>query len=79
MLSYDAVKLQRAGGILNKMQVWGSASNRVMAVYAWQTGFRDYYRQALEDLGNRKSSFDALAITGYFDCDQAAGNRHVSL
>ncbi|KAK7101074.1 hypothetical protein V1264_023919 [Littorina saxatilis] len=59
-------------------QVWGSSANRLTNVYAWQTGYQDYYRQALVDLGDRKSSFDALAITGYFDCDQAAGKRHAS-
>ncbi|KAK7495013.1 hypothetical protein BaRGS_00013653, partial [Batillaria attramentaria] len=59
-------------------QVWGSDKNRITNVYAWQTGFQDYYRQALEDLGDRKSSFQALGITGYFDCDQAAGKNHAT-
>ncbi|KAK7099795.1 hypothetical protein V1264_022849 [Littorina saxatilis] len=51
--------------------VWGSQKNRVTTVYAWQTGYQGYYDQALIDLGSRKSSFDALAITGYFGCDKA--------
>nr|KAG5705277.1 hypothetical protein BaRGS_010728 [Batillaria attramentaria] len=59
-------------------QVWGSAKDRVVNVFAWQTGFRDYYRQALDDLGDRKSSFQAMAITGYFGCDQAAGEKHAA-
>ncbi|KAK7495076.1 hypothetical protein BaRGS_00013716, partial [Batillaria attramentaria] len=57
-------------------QVWGSDKNRVTNVWAWQTGYRDYYRQALEDLGHRTSSFQSLAVTGYFSCDQAAGKNH---
>nr|KAG5710339.1 hypothetical protein BaRGS_009055 [Batillaria attramentaria] len=56
-------------------QAWGSQKSRITNVYAWQTGYQDYYRQALEDLGNRKSSFQALAITGYFDCDKAADDH----
>lgn len=57
-------------------QVWSSERDRLTNVYAWQTGYQDYYRQALEDLGDRKTNFQAMAITGYFDCDGAAG-KHV--
>lgn len=58
--------------------MWGSQKNRVTTVYAWQTGYQGYYDQALIDLGSRKSSFDALAITGYFGCDKAT-TKHVSV
>jgi hypothetical protein len=47
-------------------------------VWAWQTGYQDYTRQALQDLGKRTYKFKALAITGYFSCDNLAG-KHVSI
>ncbi|PVD23820.1 hypothetical protein C0Q70_17094 [Pomacea canaliculata] len=45
--------------------IWNQVNNRCGAlkrdrltnVYAWQTGYQDYYRQALEDLGDRKTNF----------------------
>ena len=59
------------------LQVWSSQKSRLVNVYAWQTGYKDYYRQAVEDLGGRIAHFQALAVTGYFDCDDAAGQKHV--
>ena len=59
------------------LQVWSSHKSRLVNVYAWQTGYKDYYRQAVEDLGGRIAHFQALAVTGYFDCDDAAGQKHV--
>ncbi|ESO88846.1 hypothetical protein LOTGIDRAFT_234415 [Lottia gigantea] len=54
-------------------RVFGSeADKRVSGVWAWQTGFQDYYKQAVEDLGNRIHTFKNIAITGYFDCQKIA-------
>ena len=53
------------------LQVFGSDSDRLIPVWAWQTGYHDYTRQALEDLGARASTFKALAITSYFSCGRA--------
>ncbi|KAL4221680.1 hypothetical protein ACF0H5_019937 [Mactra antiquata] len=50
--------------------VFGGDSDRIIPVWAWQTGYQDYTRQAIADLGNRTSSFKALGITGYFSCDR---------
>ncbi|KAK7495080.1 hypothetical protein BaRGS_00013720 [Batillaria attramentaria] len=50
--------------------VWGSQSGRVVNVIAWQTNWFGNYDQMLSELGDRKSSFDAMAITGYFNCDK---------
>ncbi|XP_045209692.2 uncharacterized protein LOC123561405 [Mercenaria mercenaria] len=49
--------------------VFGSDSDRLIPVWAWQTGYHDYTRQAIVDLGTRASHFKGLAITGYFGCD----------
>ncbi|ESO92166.1 hypothetical protein LOTGIDRAFT_233215 [Lottia gigantea] len=54
-------------------KVFGSnAKDRVFGVWAWQTGYQDYYRQAIEDLGTRVQTFRNIAITGYFDCSRVA-------
>lgn len=54
-----------------------SADSKLYPVWAWQTGYRDYTRQALDDLGDRIHKFKAIAITGYYDCNKLAGT-HVS-
>ncbi|XP_060082274.1 uncharacterized protein LOC132561592 [Ylistrum balloti] len=72
---------KRSSEVMDIFQsVFGSHSNdRVFPVWAWQTGYQDYYRQALDDLGNRTRSFKALAITGYFSCDGAASKHKAEL
>ncbi|CAG2220349.1 unnamed protein product [Mytilus edulis] len=61
------------------MQIWktvfGSQPDKIVPVWAWQTGYQDYTRQAIEDLGNRTRNFKAIAITGYFDCNNLAGKH----
>ena len=54
-----------------KFQVFSSQTDRLIPVWAWQTGYHDYTRQALEDLGARASNFKALGITSYFSCSRA--------
>ncbi|OPL32612.1 hypothetical protein AM593_00353, partial [Mytilus galloprovincialis] len=56
-------------------EVFGSQPDKIVPVWAWQTGNQDYTRQAIEDLGNRTRNFKAIAITGYFDCNNLAGKH----
>ncbi|XP_048728600.2 uncharacterized protein LOC125646397 [Ostrea edulis] len=49
--------------------VYGASFDKLVLPWAWQTGYEEYTRQALEDLGTRVHDFTALAITGYFTCD----------
>ncbi|KAK3083039.1 hypothetical protein FSP39_012374 [Pinctada imbricata] len=60
-------------------KVYGSAHDKLIPVWAWQTGYQDYTRQALEDLGSRSQEFKALAITGYFGCDKLAAKHAAEL
>ncbi|XP_046365235.2 uncharacterized protein LOC124141307 [Haliotis rufescens] len=53
-------------------QVFGSDKDKLYPIFAWQTGYKDYYRQAVAALGDKIKKFKALALTGYFNCDQAA-------
>ncbi|XP_033727237.1 uncharacterized protein LOC117316649 [Pecten maximus] len=55
------------------------SEDRLVPIWAWQTGYQDYYQQALDDLGNRTRDFKALAITGYFSCDGAASKHKTDL
>ncbi|KAK7495111.1 hypothetical protein BaRGS_00013751 [Batillaria attramentaria] len=64
--------VKRATEIANLWtQVWGSESERVVNVIAWQTNYFANYNRMLAELGDRKSSFQAIGITGYFTCDKA--------
>lgn len=54
---------------MNDLQVYGASFDKLVLPWAWQTGYEEYTRQALEDLGTRVHDFTALAITGYFTCD----------
>ncbi|XP_062593211.1 uncharacterized protein LOC134254684, partial [Saccostrea cucullata] len=60
-------------------QIWREiygVSDKLVLTWAWQTGYQDYTRQAIEDLGTRLNDFTALAITGYFTCDLTS--KHIS-
>ncbi|OWF45168.1 uncharacterized protein LOC110457373 [Mizuhopecten yessoensis] len=72
---------QRSSEVMQIFQaVFGNHGNdRLIPVWAWQTGYQDYYRQALDDLGNRTRDFKALSITGYFSCDGAASKHKAEL
>lgn len=72
---------QRSSEVMRLFQTaFGSHGNdKLVPVWAWQTGYQDYYRQALVDLGNRTRDFKALAITGYFSCDGAASKHKEDL
>lgn len=60
------------------IQVFGGDADRLIPVWAWQTGYHDYTRQAIQDLGARVSNFKALGITGYFGCDHVTSqSKHV--
>jgi hypothetical protein len=51
----------------------------MIPVWAWQTGYHDYTRQAMVDLGARTTNFKGLAVTGYFYCDYVTSqSKHVS-
>lgn len=61
-------------------QIFNDMPDRIVPVWAWQTGYRDYTRQAIENLGTGVTSFKALGITGYFGCDRVtSASRHVSM
>ncbi|XP_067684249.1 uncharacterized protein [Haliotis asinina] len=56
-------------------QVYGSLSSRLYPVFSWQTGFQDYFKQAVDAVGSKISNFKALAITGYFSCNKVADDH----
>ncbi|KAK3588193.1 hypothetical protein CHS0354_012255 [Potamilus streckersoni] len=59
--------------------VFGANKDQVIPVFAWQTGYRDYYRQAVEALGQNLHKFKAFAITGYIECQSIAGTHKVQM
>ncbi|KAK6174670.1 hypothetical protein SNE40_017903 [Patella caerulea] len=71
---------QRSSEIMDIWKkVFGTESTRVNGLWTWQTGYQDYYRQALEDLGTRIQKFKLIAITGYFSCLGVASKNATEL
>ncbi|XP_070194227.1 uncharacterized protein [Littorina saxatilis] len=57
-------------------QVWsGQNSHRLVNVLAGPTQNTGDYDRMLQFLGDRKTSFDALTINGYFNCDWISGKN----
>ncbi|XP_064610047.1 uncharacterized protein LOC135474001 [Liolophura sinensis] len=63
---------KRAGEVAD---IWSSVyghSEKLVTIWAWQTGNFDYSRQVMSHLGENTKKFKAVAVTGYMDCGRVA-------